>query len=146
MSRMQTIWGMVVTALSLLAWGGQTLSWFAPVTAVKLGLMEAEDEVEPTFWADVRGEALWDIFTLWTMVVAGVLLMADHNAWPYFGLVGGGTYLYFGGRGIFARAAMRRRGLRIGAPNNVKLGFVFSGLWAAMAVVTMIAAVAALDA
>lgn len=142
---MRALWGFVVTALSLLAWGGQTMSWFAPATAVKLGLMESEGDVEPTFWADVRGEAVWDVFTLWTMVVAGVLLIADQGAWPYFGLVGGGMYLYFGGRGIFARTAMVRRGLRIGAPANVKLGFVFSGIWATMAVVTIIAAAVTLD-
>ncbi|MCP4966206.1 MAG: hypothetical protein GY926_13355 [bacterium] len=64
--------------------------------------MEAEDDVEPTFWADIRAEALWDAMTLWVMAAAGVLLIADAAAWPYFGLVGGGMYLYFGGRGISA--------------------------------------------
>jgi hypothetical protein len=108
--------------------------------------MEAEDDVEPTFFADVRGEAVWDTLTLWTMVVAGVLLIADAGAWPYFGLVGGGMYLYFGGRGIFVRVAMMRRNLRIGAPANVRLGLVCSALWAVMALVTIVAAIGALEA
>jgi hypothetical protein len=139
------LWGVVVTLLSLLAWGGQALSWFAPATAVKLSLMEAEDDVEPTFWADMRGEAIWDTLTLWTMMVAGVLLIADQQAWPYFALVGGGMYLYFGGRGIVARAAMLRRNLRIGDRRNVLLGFVFSAIWATMAIVTIVAAVMSLE-
>jgi hypothetical protein len=139
------LWGAVVTLLSLLAWAGQALSWLAPDTAVRLSLMEAEDDVEPTFWADMRGEAAWDTLTLWTMVVAGALLIADQQAWSYFGLVGGGIYLYFGGRGILVRAAMRRQGLRIGAPRNVQLGFMFSAIWAIMAIVTIVAAVRSLE-
>ena len=142
---MNVLWGVVVTLLSLLAWGGQVLSWFAPATAVRLSLMEAEDDVEATFWADMRGEAIWDTLTLWTMMVAGVLLIADQQAWPYFALVGGGMYLYFGGRGIVARAAMLRRNLRIGDRRNVLLGFVFSAIWATMAIVTIVAAVMSLE-
>ena len=142
---MNVAWGVVVTLLALLAWVGQAISWVAPSAAVRWKLMEAEDDVEPAFWADVRGEAAWDTVTLWTMVVAGVLLILDASAWPYFGLVGGGIYLYFGGRGISARLAMLRRDLRIGAPENVRLGFVFSAAWAAMAVVTIVAAIISLE-
>ena len=141
---MGVIWGVIVVAFALLAWGGQVVSWLAPATAVRLTLMEAEDDVEPTYWADIRGEALWDTFTLWTMVVAGVLLIADSSAWPYFGLVGGGTYLYFSGRGIVTRLAMMRRGLRIGATKNVRLGLALLGVWGFMALVTIVAAVAEL--
>jgi len=142
---MSFLWGAVVVLLSLLSWGGQALSWLAPTIAVRWKLMEAEDDVEPTFWADVRAEALWDTLTLWTMVVAGVLLIADVNAWAYFGLVGGGMYLYFGGRGILARATMARRGLRIGSPQNVRLGYIFSAVWAAMAILSIVAAVVSIE-
>ena len=141
---MNVAWGVIVTLLSLLAWGGQVVSWLSPETAVRWKLMEAEDDVEPAFWADVRGEAMWDTFTLWTMFVAGVLLSVDSSAWPYFGLVGGGMYLYFGGRGIMSRAAMRGQGLRIGAPENVRLGFAFSAIWSVMALITIVAAIIAL--
>lgn len=138
---MQIFSGIVVVVLSLLAWGGQTIVWLAPRTGVKLGLSEAEANVEPAFWADIRGEAAWDFFTLWTLVVAGVLLILDNPAWAYFGLVGGGVYLYFAGRGIFTRAAMRRRGLRVGAPFNLKLGYAFLTIWGLMGLITIVAAV-----
>jgi hypothetical protein len=141
---MNVLWGVIVTLLALLAWGGQVVAWLSPETAVRWKVMEAEDDVEPAFWADARGEAAWDTFTLWTMVVAGVLLSVDSEAWPYFGLVGGGMYLYFGGRGITSRAAIRGLGLRIGAPENVRLGFAFSAIWAVMALITIIAAAIAL--
>lgn len=142
---MRVIWGLVVVVLSLLAWAGQTMSWLAPPTAVRWGLMEAEDDVEPTFWADIRAEAFWDALTLWVMPLAGVLLIADAAAWPYAGLVGGGMYLYFGGRGISARLTMTRRGLRVGSPESVRTGIIFLALWGAMASITIAAAIAALE-
>lgn len=142
---MNVIWGIVLVGLSLLAWAGQTLAWFAPSTAVRWKLMEAEDDVEPTFWADIRAEALWDAMTLWVMAAAGVLLLAEAAAWPYFGLVGGGMYLYFGGRGISARVTMTRRGHRIGTPESVRTGVIFLAVWGAMALITIMAAIAALE-
>lgn len=142
---MNILWGIVVVALSSLAWVGQTVSFLAPDAAVRSKLMEAEDDVEPTFWADSRAEALWDAFSLWVMVAAGVLLIADRAAWPYFSLVGGGMYLYFGGRGITTRLAMARRGLRIGAPESVRIGVAFLAIWALMALITIVAAIVALE-
>ncbi len=133
-------------ALALLAWGGQTIVVLAPVTAARWGLCEAEDRVEPAFWADVRGEALWDALTLWTLVVAAVLLLVDHDAWAYFGLVGGGMYVYFAGRGIFTRVAMRQRGLRVGSDAGAKGAYVFLAMWGALGLVTIVAAASGLSA
>lgn len=141
---MHVMWGLVVVALSLLAWGGQTLSWLRPDTAVKLTLMEAEDDVEPTYWADIRGEARWDFLSLWTMLPAGILLILDQPAWAYFGLVGGGMYVYFAGRGIFTRLSMQRRDLRIGAAASVQVGYTFLAIWGVMGLITIAAAIVAL--
>lgn len=141
---MKVFLGMAVASLSLLAWGGQTIAWLIPDLAVKWSLMEAEGDVEPTYWADIRGEAAWDAFTLWTMVVAGVLLIIDNSAWPYFGLVGGGMFVYFAGRGILTRLAMQQRGLRIGAPSSVRIGSVFLAIWGLMGLITIAASVAEL--
>lgn len=141
---MQVAWGVVVLILSVLCWGGQVISWLAPTAAVRLGLSEAEDDVEPTYWADIRGEAAWDSLTLWTLVVAGVLLIFDGPAWPYFALVGGGMYVYFAGRGIFTRATMQRAGHRIGAPTNVKLAYTLLSVWGLMGLITIAAAIDAL--
>ena len=130
--------------LSLLAWGGQIVSWLAPDLAIRLNLMEPKNSVEPTYWADIRGEAPFDFITLWTMVVAGVLLVLDNSAWAYFGLVGGGMYVYFAGRGIFTRAAMQRRGFRVGNPANLKLGYALLVVWGLMGLIMIAAAVIAL--
>jgi hypothetical protein len=78
------------------------------------------------------------------MVAAGALLVADQPAWAYFGLVGGGMFLYFAGRGIATRLAMQRRGLRIGSPQSVRTGLIALAAWGAMALATIVAAVRAL--
>jgi len=142
---MRVGWGLVVVALSLLAWGGQTLAWLAPARAQRLGLAEADDSVEPVFAADGRGEARWDAATLWILMVAGILLIVGNGAWAYFGLVGGGVYLYFAGRGISARMEMQDRGFRIGTADNVKVGYLFLAIWGLVAVITIVAAAVALD-
>lgn len=141
MAAVAIAWGLIVIALSLLCWGGQVVVLVAPQRAARLGLIEEEAEVEPAFWADARGEALWDVATLWSMVVAGVLLVVGVEAWAYFGLAGGGAYLYFAGRGVVVRLTMVSRGLRIGTAENVRLGLIALGVWGVMAAITIAAAV-----
>ena len=123
----------------------QVISAFWPAVATKLGVMEPEADVDPTFYADVQGEAFWDTVTLWTLPAAGIMLIFNSPWWAYFGLVGGGMYLYFAGRGIAVRLVMQRRGIRIGKPETLKVAFVFLTLWGLTAIVTIIMAVAALS-
>lgn len=137
---MTTLWGIVTVALALLAWVGQVISWLAPDTAVRLSVMESEDSVEPSFYADVRGEAMWDSLTLWTMVVAGVLLATGNSWWTYFGLVGGSMFVYFAGRGIASRVSIQRAGFSVGARRTVTQAYVFLALWGTIGLITVIAA------
>ena len=142
---MDLFWGVVLIIFTLLVcWLGQTITAFSPKLAVKLALTEPESDVDPAFYADVRGEAIWDTMITWTLPVAGILLILNNTLWAYFGLVGGGSYLYLAGRGIAVRLAMQRRGIRIGKPGTLKLFYVFLTLWGVIAVVTIIVAVAAL--
>ncbi len=141
---MNIIWGAILTIFSLLGWIGQAITAFSPKVAVKLGMTEPESEVDPTFYVDVRAESVWDTMILWTLPVAGILLMLNNSLWAYFGLVGGGMYLYFAGRGITVRLTMQRRGIRIGMTKTLAANYVFIILWGLIAVVTIIMAVAAL--
>ena len=81
---------------------------------------------------------------MWTLPVAGVLLVLNNPVWVYFGLVGGGMYLYFAGRGIVVRRVMQRRGIRVGMPETLKVAYVFLALWGLAAVITIVMALAAL--
>ena len=109
---------------------------------VCLGLLNRN--VDPAFFADIRGEAIWDTLTLWTLPAAGVLLLLNHYWWPYFGLIGGGMYVYFAGRGIFVRLTMQRRGIRIGKPETLKVVYTFLFIWGLIALISIFIAIAEL--
>ena len=141
---MNIIWGVILFIISSIGYFGQAITAFWPGTATRLGLAEPEADVDPTFYADVRGEAYWDTAILWTLPVAGVLLVLNSPVWVYFGLVGGGMYLYFAGRGIVVRREMQRRGIRVGTPETLKVVYVFLALWGLAAVITIVMAIAAL--
>jgi hypothetical protein len=66
-----------------------------------------------------------------------VLLLIDVPEWSIFGLVGGGTYLYFAGRGIAQRITLKRRGIAIGAPASQRIAYVFLSLWAVAAIASI---------
>ena len=141
---MNIIWGVILIIISGIGYFGQVISTFWPETAARLGLTEIEDEVDPAFHADMRGEAYWDTAILWTLPVAGVLLLLDNPAWVYFGLAGGGMYLYFAGRGIVVRKVMQRRSIHIGKPESLKVAYLFLALWGITAAITIVMAIVAL--
>ena len=138
---MDIIWGILLIVFGLIAWGGQVLSALTPKIAEKLGLIEPEADVDPAFYADTRGEARWDSFTLWTLPFAGMLIILNSQLWIYFGMIGGSMYLYFAGRAIFTRLELKRKGVRIGKPELLKMYFIFVTLWGLIGLSTIIKAV-----
>ena len=141
---MNLIWGAILTTFSFIGWLGQTITVLSPKLAAKLELTEQESDVDSTFYADVRGEALWDMLILWILPVAGILLLLNNSLWAYFGLVGGGMYLYFAGRGIIVRQTIRRRGIRIGNQKSVSVIYMFLSLSGVIALITIVMAAVAL--
>jgi hypothetical protein len=144
---MNILWGIVLILFTLLlCWLGQVINATSPTLAAKLGLSEPEEDVDPTFFLDGRGEAIWDALILWTLPVAGILLLFDNLYWAYFGLVGGGMYLYFAGRGLIVRRVMQQHDIPIGKPETMKLYNVVLFVWGLIGLVTIIMAVSALSA
>lgn len=142
---MDVIWGGFLVVLTLIGWIGQVINAISPQLAAKLGVAEAEADVDPTFFVDGRGEAIWDSLVIWTLPVAGILLMFGNPFWVYFGLVGGGSYLYFSGRILFTRFMMQRHGVRIGTPKNIRVANLFATLWGLAAIVTIAMAIKAME-
>jgi len=138
---MDIIWGILLIVFGLIAWGGQVLSALTPGIAEKLGLIEPKADVDPAFYADARGEARWDSITLWILPFAGMLIILNNPLWIYFGIVGGSMYLYFAGRAIFTRLELKRKGVRIGKPELLKMYFIFVTLWGLIGLSTIIKAV-----
>jgi len=138
---MTIIWGVFLLVLSTIAYFGQVVTAFWPETAVKLNLTEPKSEVDPTFYADVRGEAYWDILILWLLPVASILLLLNNPNWTYFGLMGGGIYLYFAGRGVITRWLMQKQGIEIGTPDTLKVNYIFLVLVGVAALITIVMAI-----
>ena len=134
---MNLIWGATLTILTLIAWIGQTITAFSPNLGQSLGLTEPKSDVDPAVYADNRGEAIWDA----TIPIAGILLMLNNPIWAYFGLVGGGMYLYLAGRFIFTRLVIQRHGIHIGQLKTLELYYAIVTLWGIAAVVTIFIAV-----
>lgn len=62
------------------------------------------------------------------------------GTWPYFGLIGGGIYVYFAGRGILARFGMQRGGFRVGDLKTVRLGLIMLAVWGVVGLITVVTA------
>jgi hypothetical protein len=139
------LWGIIVVTLSLLAWGSEFITWVAPRAGARFHFTASDDTDEPSYWIDFRGEAPFASVTLWTMVVAGILMILDVDEWAYFGLVGGGMYIYFAGGAIFTRIAARRAGVSPGGLPSQKMRYTLLVLWAVMGLITIAAAVASLQ-
>ncbi len=138
---MLIIWGVFLFLITSLAYFGQVFSVFWPENAGELGLADLADEVEPVFFADGRGEAIWDSLTLWMLPVAAILMILGNEVWIYFGLVGGGMYIYFAGRGIATRMMMDKQGFSIGTPSTMKTAYAFLAIWGLAAAVTVVLAI-----
>ena len=141
---MNLIWGIILVSVTLKCWIGQIIIAFSPKVAAKIKIIEPESDVNQTFFADMRGEAIWDALILWTLPFAGILLIIDNSLWTYFGLVGGGMYLYFVGRTITSHLIMQRHGIHIGRSRKLKVKYIILTLWGLVAVITIIMAVTTL--
>ena len=64
---MNLAWGITLVILCGFAWIGQIISAIWPARAAALGIRESVDDVDPAFYADAGGEALWDIAILWIL-------------------------------------------------------------------------------
>lgn len=141
---MEIVAGLVIIVVSLPCWLGQAISWISPSTGERWKLTENVESVDSTFYGDIRGEALWDTFTLWTMPLAGFLLVLSNEFWAYFGLIAGGMYMYFGGRGVATRRSIAERGGRIGAPDDLRVAYTALVVWGVLGLVVIVGSVAEL--
>jgi len=137
---MEIIGGGVLTLLCLIAWLGQLIYAISPRLGAKLGIGEAESDVDGVFYIDARGEAIWDSIILWVLPVAGILIIFKNPLWVYFGLIGGGGYLYFAGRNITTRIFMQHHGIQIGTLYNIVIAYLFLTLWGVAALITIVIA------
>jgi hypothetical protein len=127
---MVTTIGVVVLIVGLICWIGQSLTFLVPSVAVKLGLLESEEEMDPTLHIiEARALGLNDMLLTWTLPLSALLMLLEHPLWPYLALIGGAIYTYFSGLIILSRVYLKRRGKKVGRPSSERAAYVFSVIW-----------------
>ena len=137
---MNFIWGIILTSVTLKVWIGQIIIAFFPRIAEKINIIEPESDVDKSFFLDMRGGAIWDTLVLWTLPISGILLILNNSLWTYFGLIGGGMYLYFVGRTIASNLKLHRNGINIGKSKKLKVKLMILTFWGLVAIITIILA------
>ncbi len=136
---MTTLIGIAAILLGLFAWIGQSMAFFAPTLATRLGLMEPKADMDDTLYiVEGRAEGLNDTLLTWTFPLSGLLMLLENPLWPYLALVGGGMYLYLSGLIVFTRVFLKKEGKKIGSPATVRVVYIFSTLWALAAIAMMV--------
>ena len=126
--------GIVFVLFGLVGVVGQLISTVNFELAQKLGLQEKDAETEPLFRRLELNTARWDLFVIWTLPLAGVLMLIDHSGWPYLSLVAGGVHVDTAGREAAKLLGLKAQGIRIGADKEVRLALFFFGVMAAIGV------------
>ena len=114
----------VVGILCLAAWllyVGQIISVANFGLAQRLGLQETSDHADPLFSHLELWVARWDLWWLWTLPAAGILMLIDHAWWPYAAMIGGGAFVDTGGREAAKVFGLRQQGVRTGSPGQHRL-------------------------
>ena len=135
---MQTIIGIVVIVVGLIAWVGQSLSLLVPTIAIKLGLCEPEEEMDQSLYIiETKAQGLSDMLLGWTLPLSGILMIFDHKLWPILALIGGGTYIYFSAVIMLSRIFLKKRGKKVGRQSSENSAYVFGSIWI-LSAITMI--------
>ena len=124
----------VGAVLALLMWPiylGQLISVIDLPLAQRLGLQEQSDTIDPIYARDTAGTARWDLLSMWTLPVAGILMLIDSAWWPYLALIGGAVYLDTGGRQGIKLLGYRKEAVRVGTSQAVRLAL---GVYAAFVI------------
>jgi hypothetical protein len=143
---MSTAIAVVALITGLIAWLGQSITFFGPATAVRLGVLEPEDELDPTLHiVEAQAMGLSDMLLGWMLPASAVLLLLRHPIWPYFALVGSGVSIYFSALIILSRIYLKKSGRKVGRASSERAAYIFGGISIASSVGMIILAVATLS-
>lgn len=143
---MMTFIGVIVVLVGLIAWVGQSFSFIVPSLATKFGLLEPQEEMDETLYIiEAKALSLNDMLLTWTLPLSGVLMLLNNPLWPYFGLIGGGIYLYFSGMIVLSRIYLKSVGKKIGGPSAVTAAYAFSAVWVLVTLMMIIMSISELS-
>ena len=99
----------------LLLYVGQLVSVANLRLAQRLGLQESPEHTDPISRRLELWTARWDLWVLWILPAAGILMLTDYWLWPYAAMIGGGVFVDAGGREAVKILALREQGVRTGS-------------------------------
>lgn len=137
---MNLIIGIAVIVAGSICWVGQALSFFTPAMAAKLGVCEAEGEIDPVLYLiETKAHGLTDTALTWTLPLSALLMILNVSVWPILALMGGGIYLYFSGIIMLNRVFLKRHGRNVGKASSECTAYVFGFIWiiSAIAMITL---------
>jgi hypothetical protein len=132
---MRLVLGAVAVVFGAFGWIGQGISAISFPLAQRLGLQEKDDVADSLFLDAERNAARWDSLVLWSLPLAGILMLIDNDWWPYVALIAGGVHVDAGGREAAKYLALRKNGVRVGSAKDVRtavgayIALIVIGLW-----------------
>lgn len=117
--------GIVALIVGLVGFFGQLISAIDFRLAQRLGLQEKDEGTDRLYRHLELSTARVDLLVLWTMILAGVLMIVDHSWWPWVALVAGGVHVDAGIREIGKIRGLVAEGVRVGTPAEARLGIGF---------------------
>ena len=125
-----TVIGVITLIAGLIAWLGQSLAFFVPAAAVRLGALEPEAELDQTLYVvETYAMGLSDMLLAWMLPLSALLMLVGHPVWPYLALIGSGVYVYFSAVTMLSRVYLKRRGKKVGRVASERAAYVFGVIW-----------------
>ncbi|HEU5302313.1 MAG TPA: hypothetical protein VFW06_08780 [Acidimicrobiia bacterium] len=124
--------GVVALLVGSLGFVGQLVSAIDFRLAQRLGLQESDEGTDRLYRHLELNTARLDLLVIWTLPLAGALMIADHSWWPWAALIAGGIHVDVGIREIGKGRSLAAEGIRVGSPTEARAGIVFLALVAAL--------------
>ena len=132
---MTIAFGIVALLFGLIIVIGQAISVVDFELAQRLGLQEKDETTDVLHRRLELNTARWDVIVLWTLVLAGVVMLVETAWWPWVALIAGGISIDTGGREIGKIIGLRAEGIRVGTQEEARLLYGFNGLISAVGLV-----------
>jgi hypothetical protein len=100
---------------------GQLISVANVRLAQGLGLQESPEHTDPLSSHLELWTARWDLWVLWTLPAAGILMLIEHWAWPYAAMIGGGAFVDAGGREAAKVLGLKDQDVRVGSQREFRI-------------------------
>ena len=123
-----TALGIAAVLIGSLAVAGQLISALDFKLAQRLGLQEGDQHSDRLHRHLELSTARFDVLVLWTLPLAGVVMLIGTFWWPWVALIAGGVWVDAGGRESLKLRALRAEGILVGSEQEIRLGRVFLAL------------------